>query len=78
MEGQPKHRTTPASQHRCPSCRRPVKSVVERHRNMGVYVPRWTAGPCHNPRCERYVSEQVTIDSVRGATWRRLTDWKHH
>jgi hypothetical protein len=60
----------------CSSCKKPVHAVVERHKTMGVYVPTWTAGPCHNPRCEQYVPEQASIDSVRGATWRALTGWK--
>ncbi len=78
MEGQPKHRTTAPSQRLCHSCLQPVKSIVERHKSMGVYVPHWTAGPCHNPDCEEYVPEQVTVDSVRSAAWRTLAGWAHH
>ncbi|MFE1200041.1 hypothetical protein ACFW6E_46450 [Streptomyces olivaceoviridis] len=48
---------------------------MERHKTMGVYVPRWTAGPCHNPNCKQYVPEQVTVDSVRGSTWRNIARW---
>lgn len=58
---------TRPSGHLCGSCRQPVDTVVERHKTMGVYVPVWTAGACHNPRCERYVPEQVPVHSTRGA-----------
>ncbi|MFF1263941.1 MULTISPECIES: hypothetical protein [unclassified Streptomyces] len=51
---------------------------MERHKSMGVYVPHWTAGPCHNPDCEKYVPEQVTVDSVRGAAWRTLAGLARH
>ncbi|MEV7995115.1 hypothetical protein AB0O67_25380 [Streptomyces sp. NPDC086077] len=74
---QPSQQARP-SRHSCHSCKQPVDTVVERHKNMGVYVPTWTAGPCHNPRCEHYVPEQVPITSVRSATWKSLTGWGRH
>ncbi|MBT3152224.1 hypothetical protein HTV45_15250 [Streptomyces sp. CHD11] len=55
------------SEHVCGSCRRPVDTVIERHKTLGIYVPRWTAGPCHNPGCERYVPEQAPAHPARGA-----------
>ncbi|MFD6908672.1 hypothetical protein ACE1N8_29460 [Streptomyces sp. DSM 116494] len=58
---------TRPSGHVCGSCRQPVDTVVERHKTMGIYVPHWTAGPCHNPQCEDYVPEQVPAHSARGA-----------
>lgn len=58
--------------HACRSCKQPVDTVVERHKTMGVYVPVWVAGPCHNPQCQQYVAEQALIHSARGTT--RLTD----
>ncbi|AXE84131.1 hypothetical protein C1703_03895 [Streptomyces sp. Go-475] len=61
----------------CRSCEQPVDAVMERHKTMGVFVPVWVAGPCHNQRCEHYVPELVTVTSVRGATWQHLTGWKH-
>lgn len=72
-----KQSSQPTRSHACHSCRQPVEDVVERHKTMGVYVPVWVAGPCHNPRCEQYVATETEITSVRGATWRRVTDWKH-
>jgi len=53
-----------------------VDAVLERHKTMGVYVPAWTAGPCHNAKCSDYVPEQVSVTSVRGETWRTLTGWR--
>ncbi|MFG2572372.1 hypothetical protein [Streptomyces sp. NPDC048481] len=39
----------------CSACGEPVQSVVRRHKTLGAWVPRWAAGPCHNPDCEAYV-----------------------
>ncbi|MFE1834151.1 hypothetical protein [Streptomyces sviceus] len=36
----------------CPVCGQPVETVVRRHKTLGVWVPLWTSGPCHNPECE--------------------------
>lgn len=41
--------------HVCPACGQPVDTVVRRHKTLGAWVPRWVAGPCHNPDCEAYV-----------------------
>jgi hypothetical protein len=72
-----KKRPTPLrGKHMCPSCKHPVTAVVERHKTMGVYIPTWTAGPCHNPKCSSYVPEQVSVTSVRSETWRTLTGWR--
>ncbi|MDQ0583390.1 hypothetical protein [Streptomyces rishiriensis] len=58
-------------QRACPACGQPVQSVVRRHKTLGAWVPRWVAGPCHNPRCEAYVetgARQEPADSaVTGA-----------
>ncbi|MFF1510420.1 hypothetical protein [Streptomyces sp. NPDC058326] len=78
MKAEPKSRTTPSSQRVCRSCKQPVDAVVERHKTMGVYVPVWVAGPCHDPNCDQYVPEQVPITSVRSATWETLTGWRRH
>ncbi len=75
MNKQPKAEAPPRSV--CHSCRQPVNSVVERHKNMGVYVPHWIPGPCHNPDCDEYTPEQITVDSIRGTTWKHLTGWTH-
>ncbi|MER5533842.1 hypothetical protein [Streptomyces mirabilis] len=44
-------------EHVCPACRQPVTTVVRRHKTLGVFVPVWGPGPCHNPECEMYVGE---------------------
>ncbi|MGP4003366.1 hypothetical protein [Streptomyces sp. 8N706] len=39
----------------CPECGRPVDTViVGRRKALGVFVPVWGPGPCHNPACPRY------------------------
>ncbi|CAL9468993.1 hypothetical protein SUDANB6_02798 [Streptomyces sp. enrichment culture] len=78
MDHVQKSRTRPRTPYVCRSCKQPVDAVVERHKNMGVFVPYWVAGPCHNPRCDQYVPQQVPISSVRGATWRHLAGWTRH
>lgn len=78
MKATPKPKTNPQSRHVCRSCKQPVDSVLERHKTMGVYVPVWVAGPCHQPRCAQYVPEEVPITSVRSATWKNLTGWTGH
>lgn len=62
----------------CRSCKQPVEGVVERHKNMGVFVPHWIAGPCHNPRCDMYVPEQIPISSARSSVWKGATGWTGH
>ncbi|GAA2537333.1 MULTISPECIES: hypothetical protein [Streptomyces] len=78
MSSGKRSRTAPPSGYACPSCKQPVDAVVERHKTMGIFVPVWIAGPCHNPRCREYVPQQAPIDSVRAATWRSLAGWKRH
>ncbi|RNL70136.1 hypothetical protein [Streptomyces sp. I6] len=46
--------TTPQGARVCPVCRRPVTAEVQRHKTMGLYVPRWKPGPCREPSCPRY------------------------
>ena len=41
--------------HVCPVCGQTVDTVVQRHKTLGAWVPRWVAGPCHNPDCEAHV-----------------------
>ncbi|MFF5254107.1 hypothetical protein ACFY4K_18960 [Streptomyces leeuwenhoekii] len=73
-----KSRTTKPTGYVCGSCKQPVDAVVERHKTMGVFVPSWIAGPCHNPRCAQYVPTQVPISSVRSTLWKNATGWSHH
>ncbi|MGA4845462.1 hypothetical protein ACOBQB_03990 [Streptomyces sp. G5(2025)] len=75
MNGERKHRTT-ASGHVCGSCKEPVDTVVVRHKNLGVFVPTWVAGPCHNPRCGDYVPEAHI--AWTGSGWERKTGRVRH
>lgn len=38
----------------CPACKKPVDTVLARHKTLGIFVPHWGPGPCHNPECHRY------------------------
>ncbi|MEV8593288.1 hypothetical protein [Streptomyces sp. NPDC052012] len=67
MNRERKHRVTLPAGQVCPSCKQPVETVVERHRTMGVYVPLWIAGPCHNPHCEQYEPQEATPDEEEAA-----------
>ncbi|MFJ8533587.1 hypothetical protein [Streptomyces sp. NPDC093591] len=68
MNSEQKRGVTSPSGHVCRSCKQPVETVVERHKTMGIFVPVWTAGPCHNPHCEQYVPQQVPVSSARSVT----------
>jgi uncharacterized radical SAM superfamily Fe-S cluster-containing enzyme len=35
----------------CPSCGHTVPAEVTRHKTLGIYVPVWRRGTCHNPDC---------------------------
>ncbi|MFI6942295.1 hypothetical protein ACIBI4_23735 [Streptomyces sp. NPDC050418] len=35
----------------CPVCKQAVDTVVKPRKVLGAYVPSYSAGPCHNPRC---------------------------
>ncbi|MEZ3180187.1 hypothetical protein KYY02_16295 [Streptomyces pimonensis] len=76
MSGTEEQSATSRARYVCRSCKHPVNAVLERHKTMGVYVPTWTAGPCHNEKCSEYVPEQVAVTSIRGETWRTLTGWR--
>lgn len=42
----------------CPSCKQPLSTIVKkRHKTLGVYVPVWGPGPCHNAECAGHVQE---------------------
>lgn len=38
----------------CPACKHPVSTEIKRHKTLGVFVPLWGPGPCHNPDCAAY------------------------
>ncbi|MFF7363756.1 hypothetical protein [Streptomyces sp. NPDC008125] len=50
----------------CPACEQPVESVVARRKTLGIFVPRWVPGPCHNPGCPRYEGEPPTTTGSSG------------
>jgi hypothetical protein len=43
-----------------------VETVVKRHKTLGVWVPVWVPGPCHNPACEAYVPQGAEPDQKPG------------
>jgi len=51
--------TAPQAGHVCPACDNPVTAEITRHKTMGVFVPLWKSGPCHNPDCPEFVPEWV-------------------
>ncbi|HCA85567.1 MAG TPA: hypothetical protein DEQ61_08755 [Streptomyces sp.] len=44
--------------HVCPACKHPVTAELKRHRTMGIFVPIWKPGPCHNPSCPKHAPEE--------------------
>ncbi|MFJ6853759.1 hypothetical protein ACIQM3_25065 [Streptomyces sp. NPDC091271] len=51
----------------CPACKQPVETVLARHKTLGIFVPHWGAGPCHNPECHSYEAKsEGTSDTTRG------------
>ncbi|MDF6020133.1 hypothetical protein LWJ43_16935 [Streptomyces sp. JH34] len=52
----------------CPACKQPVATVTARHKTLGIFVPHWGPGPCHNSECRRYeAASPEPSGSVRGA-----------
>ncbi|MFF9066182.1 hypothetical protein ACF09E_12580 [Streptomyces sp. NPDC014891] len=49
--------STPQAGHVCPACHEPVTAQITRHKTMGVFIPQWKSGPCHNPTCMKYVPD---------------------
>ncbi|MFJ8861127.1 hypothetical protein ACIRD8_22195 [Streptomyces sp. NPDC102451] len=50
----------------CPACKQPVATVLARHKTLGIFVPLWGAGPCHNTECHLHEDESgVTSGSTR-------------
>jgi hypothetical protein len=42
----------------CPVCKQPVETVVRRHKTLGIFVPVWGPGPCQNPKCSAYETDE--------------------
>ncbi|MBC2904840.1 hypothetical protein [Streptomyces cupreus] len=51
-----------SEEHVCPVCGQSVETVIQRHKTLGAWVPRWVAGPCRNPQCEAFVEEGAEED----------------
>ncbi|MCX4910537.1 hypothetical protein OHA11_40865 [Streptomyces sp. NBC_00878] len=50
------HEADPRGTHVCPVCKRPLEATIKRrHKTLGVFVPVWGPGPCHNPDCPEYL-----------------------
>ncbi|WP_078916332.1 hypothetical protein [Streptomyces viridochromogenes] len=46
------HETSPRRTLACPVCKRSVDMIIKgRHKTLGIFVPVWGPGPCHNPDC---------------------------
>lgn len=44
----------------CPVCKHPLETTIKRrHKTLGVVVPVWGPGPCHNPDCPDHLEEPV-------------------
>ncbi|WP_327117027.1 hypothetical protein OG206_17380 [Streptomyces sp. NBC_01341] len=58
------------AEYACPACKQPVETVIERRKTLGIFVPRWGPGPCHNADCHRHTAEAgpgETSGSARGS-----------
>ncbi|AQS71120.1 hypothetical protein [Streptomyces pactum] len=42
----------------CPSCGHRVPAEVKRHKTLGIYVPVWHPGTCHNPDCAESTTDR--------------------
>ncbi|MFB7933968.1 MULTISPECIES: hypothetical protein [Streptomyces] len=31
--------------------------IKKRHKTLGIFVPVWAPGPCHNPDCSDYLQQ---------------------
>lgn len=47
----------PQDDYTCPACGQPVGSAIRRRKVLGVFVPEWGPGPCHNTACARSTGE---------------------
>lgn len=46
----------------CPACKQPVTTTVKgRHKTLGIFVPVWRPGPCHNAECPEYLKESKQL-----------------
>ncbi|MFC8229829.1 hypothetical protein [Streptomyces sp. NPDC057287] len=55
------------AEYACPACKQPVATELARHKTLGIFVPHWGPGPCHNPRCHRHVESGEAANAARDA-----------
>ncbi|OII62078.1 hypothetical protein BJP40_29610 [Streptomyces sp. CC53] len=55
----------------CPACRRPVGTVIRRHKVLGAWVPRWEPLPCTHADCALFGRTPGEAEDVRRAERRR-------
>ncbi|UTP27995.1 hypothetical protein LIV37_00495 [Streptomyces rapamycinicus NRRL 5491] len=46
--------TAPETGRICPTCHHPVTEKITRYKTMGIFVPLWKPGTCHNPICPKH------------------------
>ncbi|GAA1709842.1 hypothetical protein GCM10009680_58530 [Streptomyces yatensis] len=51
--------TVPRTGRMCPACHYPLTAKMTRHKTMGIFVPLWTPGTCHNPTCPKHAQAQA-------------------
>ncbi|MFE7750047.1 hypothetical protein [Streptomyces sp. NPDC057428] len=61
--GSTERQTGRQAEYACPACKQPVETVIERHKTLGIFVPHWGPGPCHNPECHRHTAESGSGDT---------------
>ncbi|WP_328504365.1 hypothetical protein OG828_44785 [Streptomyces sp. NBC_00457] len=42
-----------------------MTAEITRHKTMGIFVPLWKPGPCHNPDCPKSVHDEKAERSTR-------------
>ncbi|MEV6259501.1 hypothetical protein AB0M42_01850 [Streptomyces sp. NPDC051784] len=55
------------AEYACPACKKPVATVLARHKTLGIFVPHWGPGDCRNPACHRYTEPDRDVPAGRGA-----------
>ncbi|MFE3513775.1 hypothetical protein [Streptomyces sp. NPDC059166] len=53
------------AEYACPACKKPVATVLARHKTLGIFVPQWGPGECHNPACHRYSGSEEDATAGR-------------
>jgi hypothetical protein len=42
----------------CSVCKHPLEMTIKgRHKTLGIFVPVWGPGTCHNPDCPEYLEK---------------------